>query len=125
MGAIYFRNKGNFEKVTDYFKKLLGRDYLAILDKYGQMGVDALRQATPVDSGLTAESWNYEIDIDPGTHQVRLIWTNSNLAKEAINIAILVDRGHVSRSGSWVPGQHFIDPAITPIISKIAEEVTL
>lgn len=125
MGAVYFRHKGNFSKTIDYFKKLLGRDYLSILDKYGQMGVDALRQATPIDSGLSAESWNYEIDIEPNTHEVRLIWTNSNLAKEKLNIVILVDRGHVSRSGTWVPGQHFIDPAIGPIISKIAEEVTL
>lgn len=125
MGVIYFEHKGNFNKVENFFKKLLKRDYLSILNKYGQLGVDALRAATPVDSGLTASSWKYSIEIDESTSQIRLIWSNTNLARDAINIAVLVDRGHATRSGTWVEGQHFIDPAISPIIAKIAEEVTL
>lgn len=125
MGVIYFEHKGNFNKVENFFKRLLKRDYLSILNKYGQMGVDALRAATPVDSGLTASSWKYSIEIDESTSQIRLIWSNTNLARDAINIAVLIDRGHATRSGTWVEGQHFIDPAISPIIAKIAEEVTL
>ena len=31
------------------------------LNEFGQMGVDALRDATPVRTGKTANSWNYEI----------------------------------------------------------------
>lgn len=120
--GVYFTHKGNFNKTEDYFKSLLNKDYLQILDKYGQMGVEALRDATPIDTGLAASSWNYQITTEGG--QVRLIWTNDDI-EGGINVVILVDRGHATKSGSWVPGLHFIDEAISPIIAQIAREVTL
>ena len=120
--GVYFTQKGDFSKTDKYFKSLLERDYLKILDNYGRKGVEALRAATPVDTGLAASSWNYEIKSDKGV--VSLIWTNSDI-EGGINVVILVDRGHVSKSGSWVPGQHFIDEAISPIIAELAREVTL
>lgn len=124
MGAkgVYFTHKGDFKNTEKYFKSLLDRDYLKILDTYGQKGVNALRAATPVDSGLAASSWDYEITTEKGV--VKLIWTNSDI-EGGINVVILVDRGHVSKSGSWVPGQHFINEAISPIIAELAREVTL
>lgn len=120
--GVYFTHKGDFSKTDKYFKSLLNKDYLKILDKYGKMGVEALRAATPVDTGLASSSWNYQITDEGG--QVRLIWTNDDI-EGGINVVILVDRGHATKSGSWVPGQHFIDEAISPIIAKIAREVTL
>lgn len=120
--GVYFTHKGDFKNTEKYFKSLLNRDYLKILDTYGKKGVEALRAATPVDTGLAASSWNYEIKTENGT--VSLIWTNDDI-EGGINVVILVDRGHVSKSGSWVPGQHFIDEAISPIIAELAREVTL
>lgn len=122
MRGIYFTNKGDFKNTEKYFKSLLERDYLKILDTYGQRGVEALRAATPVDTGLAASSWSYEITTEKGV--VSLIWTNNDI-EGGINVVILVDRGHVSKSGSWVPGQHFINEAISPIIAELAREVTL
>lgn len=120
--GVYFQGKGDFSKTEQYFKSLLNKDYMSILSKYGQMGVEALRAATPVDTGLASSSWNYEIVNEDG--QVRLIWTNDDI-EGGINVVVLVDRGHCTKSGSWVPGQHFIDDAISPIIAQIAREVTL
>ena len=120
--GVYFTQKGDFSNTEKYFNSLLKKDYMAIFDKYGQMGVDALRQATPVDTGLAASSWGYAIEVEDG--KTRLIWTNNDI-EGGINVVILVDRGHVSKSGSWVPGRHFIDEAISPIIAKLAEEVVV
>ena len=120
--GVYFTQKGDFKKTEDYFESLLKKDYLSILNKYGQMGVEALRAATPVDTGLARSSWGYTIEADNG--QVRLIWTNDDI-EGGINVVILVDRGHATKSGSWVPGMHFIDEAISPIIAQLAREVTL
>lgn len=122
MGAIYFTQKGDFSNTEKYFESLLHKDYLKILDVYGQKGVDALRAATPIDTGLAASSWNYHIEQEHG--QTRLVWTNDDI-EGGCNVAILVDRGHATKSGSWVPGLHFIDEAIAPIIAEIAREVVL
>ena len=122
MGAIYFTQKGDFSKTEKYFNSLLEKDYLKILDKYGRKGVDALRAATPIDSGLASESWGYVIETDGS--QTRLIWTNNDI-EGGCNVVILIDRGHATKSGSWVPGLHFIDEAIAPIIAEIAMEVAV
>ena len=120
--GVSFHHKGNFKKTEDYFKSLLNKDYLSILHKYGQMGVEALRAATPIDTGLAASSWSYDIETVDG--KTSLIWKNDDI-EGGCNVVILVDKGHLTKSGSWVPGQHFIDSAISPIIAQIAREVTL
>ena len=121
MGAITFSHKGDFSKTEKFFNFLLHRDYLNVLERYGQMGVEALRAATPVDTGLLASSWSYKIENQDG--KTRLVWTNNDI-EGGINVAVLIDRGHATRSGTWVPGAHFIDDAIDPIIEQIARDVT-
>lgn len=110
---------GSFDKTFKFLnhaKKLNFRD----LDRYGKMGVEALRIATPVDSGDTASSWNYEIIY--GKESVKLIWTNSNLTKTGVPIAILLQYGHATGSGAYVQGRDYINPALRPVFDKIAEE---
>lgn len=120
--GVYFTQKGNFEKTDAYFESLMNKDYLSILNKYGQLGVEALMAATPVDTGLAKSSWGYSIET--GNGQVKLIWTNDDI-EGGMNVVILVDRGHATKSGGWVPGMHFIDEAISPIIAQLAREVTI
>lgn len=120
--GVYFTQKGDFSKTEKYFESLLNKDYLKILDAYGQKGVDALRAATPIDTGLAASSWRYEIEQDAG--QTRLVWLNDDI-EGGCNVVILIDRGHATKSGSWVPGLHFIDQAISPIIAELAREVAV
>lgn len=121
MGAITFSHRGDFSKTERFFNFLLRRDYLNILDKYGKMGVEALRAATPVDTGLLASSWNYVIERDDKI--TKLIWVNDDI-EGGMNVAILIDRGHATKSGGWVPGLHFVDEAIDPIIDQLVREVT-
>ena len=54
---ITFRQKGEFNKLTRYLVKVEKASKLKQLEKYGKEGVAALASATPVDSGLTANSW--------------------------------------------------------------------
>ena len=61
---ISFRHKGDFSKADRYLEKLKESVKLGVLDKYGRAGVAALSSATPVDTGLTANSWFYEIACD-------------------------------------------------------------
>ena len=58
---IRFRQKGDFSKATKYLEKAKKASGMKDLSKYGKAGVAALSSATPVDSGLTASSWYYEI----------------------------------------------------------------
>ena len=115
---ITFRQKGDFSKLTRYLEKVKSVVKLSDLDKYGKEGVAALASATPVDTGLTASSWSYEIKHGNGT--VSISFKNSNI-QNGVPIAIILQYGHGTRNGGWVQGRDYINPAIQPIFEQIAE----
>lgn len=112
-------SKGNFNKTNKFFNKLLKIDYKTILDKYGRRGVSELRRYTPVDSGLTADSWDYEIQNESG--KISLVFKNANII-DGVNIAIILQYGHGTGTGGYVEGVDYINPALEKIFNKIAEE---
>ncbi len=116
--AVYFTQKGNFNRTEKFMNFLLNRNYLNILDRYGRMGVSALQSATPKDTGYTADSWNYEIVNEKDT--VRLIFTNNNV-NEGQNIAILLQYGHGTRNGGYVQGRDYINPVLQPLFDDMAD----
>lgn len=120
MGIITVKHKGSFRNTESFFNRALRRDYMKTLRKYGDAGVDLLRQATPVDSGITADSWSYDIEQDDG--RVSIVWKNSN-ENEGINIAILIIYGHGLHNGGYVQGNDFVTPAIRPLLGQMADNV--
>lgn len=117
---ISFRHRGNYSKASRYFSRLKEAAKLdSILNKYGQEGVSILSSATPVDSGLTSRSWNYEVESSSGS--AKIIFTNSNINK-GVNIAIILQYGHGTGTGGWVQGRDYINPAAQTIFEKLAEE---
>lgn len=116
---ITFRQKGDFSKLTRYLEKVKSVVKLSDLDKYGKEGVAALASATPVDTGLTASSWSYEIKQKNGS--ISISFKNSNI-QNGVPIAIILQYGHGTRNGGWVQGRDYINPAIQPIFDRIANE---
>lgn len=117
---ISFRQQqSSFSKLTRYLEGLKETVKLGDLDRYGREGVAALASATPVDSGLTASSWYYEIKRQNGS--ATITFKNSNVNK-GVPIAIILQYGHGTRNGGWVQGRDYINPAIQPIFDKLAED---
>ena len=117
---ITFRQKGDFSKLTKFLERAKEVVKRGDLDKYGREGVAALASATPVESGLTASSWYYEITNKKDS--VTLSFYNSNI-QNGVPIAIIVQYGHGTGTGGWVEGRDYINPAIQPVFDKIAESV--
>ena len=115
---ISFRQKGDFSKLTNFLEKAKEAVKLGDLDKYGREGVAALASATPIDSGLTADSWYYKITNKNGSASITFY--NSNI-QNGCPIAIILQYGHGTKNGSWVEGRDYINPAIQPIFDEIAE----
>ena len=115
---ITFRQKGDFSKLTSFLERVKNIVKAGDLDKYGREGVAALESATPVDSGLTANSWYYEISNKNGSATITFLNSNVN---HGVPIAIILQYGHGTGNGGWVQGRDYINPAIQPIFDKIAE----
>lgn len=119
MGMVTFKHRGNFNKTEKFMNIVKGRSYLNKLDKYGQEGVDALKAATPVDTGKTAASWTYEIERT--SDRTTIYWLNTN-SNNGVNIAVILQYGHGTGTGGYVRGIDYINPAMRPVFNKIAEE---
>ena len=116
---ISFRQKGDFSKLTRFLERAKETVRLGDLDKYGREGVAALSSATPIDSGLTGDSWYYKIDNKHGS--AKISFYNSNI-QDGVPIAIILQYGHGTGTGGWVEGRDYINPAIQPIFDKIAND---
>lgn len=117
---VVIKSKGSFNKTTQFLHHCLHLNYKTILAKYGEKGVKALSDATPVDSGVTAASWKYEILEGPTGPSI--VWSNTNI-HDGVNIAILIQYGHGTGSGGYVVGRDYINPAIQPVFDDMADSV--
>lgn len=122
MGGIVVKNQGKFKKTLAYMIKATWVLRDAKLDVYGKRGVEALREATPSDSGETADSWDYKIIREK--FSVKIVWTNSKLVgDEHVSLAVLLQYGHADKTGVWVEGLDYINPALRPIFEEIAAKI--
>lgn len=116
---ITIKAKGSYKKTFGFLERAKEVFNVGALDKYGQMGVEALQANTPIDTGKTADSWDYQISRTKNS--ATITFTNSNISDGA-NVAIILQHGHATRSGYWVEGVNYIDPALKPVLEKIAND---
>ena len=116
---ISVKHKGSFLNTDRFFHRALKREYIPILERYGELGVEMLKDATPSVTGATAASWAYHIEEDVG--KVRIVWTNSN-ENDGVNIALLIIYGHGLQNGSYVEGNDFVTPVMKPMFNNLADK---
>lgn len=116
---ISFETNKDFKHIDSFFEKMLEVGRIGELNKYGRMGVAALKENTPKDTGLLKDSWGYEIERT--VEGTKIIWTNDDV-EGGFNVAILLQYGHGTKTGHWVEGIDFINPALAPVFNKIAED---
>lgn len=118
---IKIKHKGNFSKLDKYFSnaaKVTKAMEHGVFDKYAKAGIEALKQATPTDSGLTAASWSAEITNQNG--RVSIVFNNDNINK-GVSIALILQYGHGTGTGGYVQGRDYINPAIQPVFENMAD----
>lgn len=111
--------EGDLSKTMQFLNRLQNKEYLNILAEYGKKGVEALKKATPVDTGKTRDSWYYEIHQD--RKQTTISWCNSNV-NDGVVIAAILQYGHGTGSGVYVEGTDYINPAMRIIFDALANE---
>lgn len=111
---------GSWDRSENILKRILDLDIISILRRYGELGVNALSNATPMDTGRTAGSWYYEIEYSKGSQAI--VFKNSHIV-DGNPIAILLQYGHGTGTGGYVAGRDYINPAIQPIFDKLANDV--
>lgn len=117
---IDIKQKGDFKNLLSFLKDSQHQPNLDLLRQYGEEGVNLLREATPKDSGKTAESWYYKIEQNNGSTSLSFYNSNEN---NGVVIAILLQYGHATGTGGYVEGIDYINPAVQPLFNELAEKV--
>lgn len=117
---IKISQKGDFSKSYKFLNSMEKKDFYNVIEKYAIEGVNALANATPVDTGLTASSWTYKIN--KTRNGVTISWNNTNI-QNGVSIAIILQYGHGTKNGGFVQGIDYINPTIKPIFEKIEKAV--
>lgn len=121
MSGITVSASGDFKNLERFLKNAGRRNYRRLLEDYGRKGVDALSMATPVDSGITASSWSY--DISETSNGFEINWNNSNV-NDGVNIAIILQYGHGTGTGGYVQGRDYINPALQSVFDGFVDDLT-
>lgn len=113
-------SSGSFAKTESFLKTMERLDISGILSSAGREGVAALSAATPVESGLTSESWSYVVGRSGSG--VSITWTNNDV-EEGFPVAIRLQYGYGTGTGGYVAGRDYINPAMRPVFDDIANRV--
>jgi hypothetical protein len=119
--ALSFSTSGTFDKTDKFLAYMAKGGLYKNLQSFAERGVAALAAATPTDSGVSAESWDYILEVGPG--YAAIWWTNNHVDANGAPIVVLLEYGHGTGTGGYVQGRDFINPAIAPIMDEIANEV--
>lgn len=118
--GVSFEVNGSFKQLESYLQNASKIDIVGVMNACGQEGVRALASQTPVQTGLTASSWGYLVEVKRGKYT--LTWTNSDV-ENGFPVAIMLQYGYGTGTGGYVAGRDYINPAIVPIFDKLAATV--
>lgn len=118
--TTFIKVSGSFDKLESFLNSKSKLNIMALLKAYGQEGVAALSRATPEESGLAANSWDYRVSSNNGKYTIA--WTNSDI-ENGFPVVIMLQYGYGTGTGGYVQGRDFINPAMKPIFQKIADNV--
>jgi hypothetical protein len=117
---ISITSSGSFDKTESFLKRVQKLDIPGVLESCGQLGVNALSHATPIETGLAAQSWGFQVSASRGVYEIA--WTNTD-TENGFPVVIMLQYGHGTGTGGYVAGRDFINPTIRPIFDQIAERV--
>lgn len=121
---VTLKVRGQTGRTEAFLRKNMKLD-IEDLEQYGIRGVNALAEATPMDTGVTAASWDYIIREDDNYSGI--VWVNNNVvpgvAGDIVNIACILQYGHATGNGGYVPGIDYINPALKMLFDEVADKV--
>lgn len=113
---------GDFKNTIRWIEDTKDKIPRQSLNDLGKSGVDALRARTPRGvTGLTAAGWQYKVQMS--RNGAELYWYNNSHPGVSANIARLIQFGHGTGTGGYVPPIDFINPALRPTFGKAADKI--
>lgn len=120
MMGIEIKTTSNFGKTTKHLSHLARLSIAHKLKPWAERGVYELAKSTPIKTGATARAWHYKIEMDKDGATIKFL--NDN-APNGVCVAILIQNGHATRSGTFIEGIDYIGPALEPVFDGIVDMI--
>lgn len=88
----------------------------ATLNSIGESLVSSLRSVTPKKTGATASGWGYKVRRTSSGMEM-YVYNNAHPETSA-NVALLLEYGHGTGTGGYVPPRHYIAGAVNGILNQ-------
>jgi hypothetical protein len=108
---IKFESKGGFDNVLKWMNKTSNMQYLA--KDVANYGKERLIMETPEDTGETASGWRHDIVVKQNS--IEIDWRNVSHPESEVNVAKLIELGHGTGTGGYVPPRPYIKQAMSPV----------
>ena len=118
---ITFQGKGDFNNAEAWLKDISNRKPSMALKKIASEGERSLSSNTPRDTGETAAGWKSEITTKG--HVTEVAWVNRAHPGLSVNIAKLIDQGHGTRNGGYVPPKPYIKRSMDSVWKSASDEI--
>lgn len=116
--GITLKTSGSFKQTKKYMQSSIDITQLKSdeIQKIAEETVEKLSKASPYES--IAVAWSYEIKKNKNSY---FLYFNNSYVNNGVNIALLVDKGHATKSGKWIEGKNYIDGPIDEAYKQIIE----
>lgn len=110
---------GNFNNTIKWLNKA-NKIPTRTLNTMGREGVRQLQRKTPIDTGVTARSWGYVITTDRSGAELGFVNYHRPYGAD---IARMIQLGHGTGTGGYVPPIDYINPALRGLFSKAGDQI--
>lgn len=121
---ITYESKGDFKKTEKWLSGISDGTSTNILRGIAQEGTQSLSSNTPRDTGITASGWRDEVRVTKDG--IEIAWINVAHPEASVSIAKIIDIGHGTRNGGYVPPRPYIKSAMRPVwdnVDKLIKEM--
>ena len=118
---VSFDMKGDFDGALSWLKRVSESKPTMVANSIGREGERSLASHTPKDTGKTAAGWKSEVTTKG--HVTEIAWVNNAHPEASVNIAKLIEVGHGTGTGGYVPPHPYIKQAMDPIFSNAGDKI--
>jgi hypothetical protein len=118
---ISFEIKEEFDDVLSWLKRVSSSNPTNALNQIASEGTRSLASHTPRETGETASGWNAKVTTKGNITEID--WANNAHPESEVNVAKLIELGHGTRTGGYVPPRPYIKQAMEPIFNKVGDKV--
>ena len=118
---VSFESKGDFKNVLKWLDRSSKRNPSAAARGIADQGISSLSRGTPRDTGETASGWIAEVTTRRNITEIA--WKNIAHPGAGVNVAKIIELGHGTGTGGYVPPSPYIKDSMTPVWKTAGDKV--